>query len=94
MDYRDTQDWKGLAQAHRMGVSWAKIWAIIGALALMAIIGFAVSVFIGRQNAQMIERKIDEATQNAQNSQVDIQKNIQEQVNQKLREAGIQPVGE
>ncbi len=92
MDYRDIQDWKGLEKAHQMGVSWAKIWAIIGAVALMAVIGFGVSVFVGRQNSKMIEQKIQEATQNAQNQNIDVQRQIQDQVNQKLREAGIEPV--
>lgn len=91
MDYRDIQDWKGLEKAHQMGVSWAKIWAIIGAVALMAVIGFGVSVFVGRQNSKMIDQKMDEANQNAVQIQIDMQKNVQDQVNQKLREAGIQP---
>jgi hypothetical protein len=94
MDYRDIQDWKGLEKAHQMGVSWAKIWAIIGAVALMAIVGFAVSVFVGRQNGKMVEQKMNEVNQNIQNSQIDIQKQIQDQVNQKLREAGIEPIKE
>lgn len=92
MDYRDIQDWKGLEKAHQMGVSWAKIWAIIGAVALMAVIGFGVSVFVGRQNSKIIDQKMDEANQNAVQTQIDMQKNIQDQVNQKLREAGIEPV--
>lgn len=90
MDYRDIQDWGGLEKAHRMGVSWSKIWAIMGAIALMAVIGFGVSVFVGKQNSKMVEQKIQEATQNTQNQNTDIQRQIQNQVNQKLREAGIQ----
>ena len=90
MDYRDIQDWKGLQKAHEMGVSWAKIWAIIGAIALMALIGFGVSVFVGKQNTKMVEQKFQEVTgQTIQNSN-DIQNQIQEQVNQKLREAGLE----
>ena len=82
MDYRDIQDWGGLEKAHNMGVSWAKIWAIIGAVAFMALIGFAVSVYVGSKNSKMVEEKI----------QPDIQKIIQDSVNQKLREAGIEPI--
>lgn len=92
MDYRDTQDWGGLGKAHRMGVSWAKIWAIIGAIAFMAVIGFGVSIFVGKQNSKMVEKKIDEANTNVQSSNNAIQKQIQDQVNQRLREAGIEPV--
>jgi len=91
MDYRDIQDWKGLQKAHDMGVSWGKIWTIIGAVALMAVIGFGVSVFVGKQNTKMVEQKIQAANEQATQNPNDIQKQIQEQVNQKLREAGIEP---
>lgn len=82
--------WKNLEAAHRMGVSWGQIWTIIGVVAFIAILGFAVSVFIGQQNSKMVQKKIDEATKNTHTIQIDIEKNIQDQVNQKLREAGIE----
>ncbi len=92
MYYPPRDGWKNLEQAHRMGVSWGQIWSIIGAVALMAVIGFGISVFVGRQNAKMIEQKINEATSQAEVNQNDVQKQIQNSVDQKLREAGIDPV--
>ena len=85
-------NWKNLEQAHRMGVSWGKIWAIIGAVVCIGFVGFGVAIFLGKQNSKMIETKINEATQNAEIQQNDVEKTIQESVNQKLREAGINPV--
>lgn len=83
--------WKNLEQAHRMGVSWPKIFMIIGGVAFIAGVSFLGAVFLGRQNSKMIEKKIEEATQEAQMNQNDVQRTIQETVNQKLREAGIDP---
>lgn len=92
MDYRDTQDWKGLDKAHQMGVSWPQIWSIIAAVALIAVVTFALSVFVVSRNSKMLEQKIDDALKNSNGAQIDIEKNIQDQVNQKLREAGIAPI--
>ncbi len=86
------EGWNNLKAAHRMGVSWGKIWALIGAVALLSAIGFGVAIFIGQQNAKMVEKKIDDVNTNAQVSNNAIQKQIQDQVNQKLRQAGIEPV--
>lgn len=93
MYYPPRDGWKNLEQAHRMGVSWGQIWALIGAVVAIAVIGFGVAVFVGRQNAKMVEQKIQEGTKNAESSQINIQKDIQDEVNQKLRDAGVEPAG-
>lgn len=88
-NFRDSNN---LTAAHRMGVSWGQIWTIIGALVVLALLGFGVAILIGRENAKMIDQKINEATTQAESSQNTVQKQIQESVDQKLREAGINPV--